>query len=105
LVARSKIVTSTLPMRHHAALVAERHQLVELIDCSAGSPCWSRSIVIATKADVDQVLMDLVGGAADVNGRADLLGPEVVHEVLVVRLDELAIGVRPDQRARGVGSE
>ena len=39
-------------------------------------------MVIAHEAHVDQVLVDLVGGAADVDGRADLLGLEVVHQIL-----------------------
>ena len=45
--------------------------------------------------------MDLVRGPADVNGRPDLLRPEVIDQVLVIGLDELPVGVRPDQRARG----
>jgi hypothetical protein len=36
--------------------------------------------VIGHEADVDQVLVDLVRGAADVHGGPDLLGLEVIHE-------------------------
>ena len=45
------------------------------------------------EADLEEVLEDRVGRAADVGGDADLLGFEVVHQLLVIRSDELAVVV------------
>ena len=86
---------------HHAALVAERHQLVELIDLQRRIGLLVEVDGDGDEAHVDQVLVDLVRGPADVDGRADLLGLEVVHQILVVRLDELTVGVGSHQGAGG----
>ena len=51
----------------------------------------------------DQVLVDRIRGAADVRRDADLLGLEVVDQLLVIGRDELAVVVGGDQADRRGG--
>src|SRR5206468_9525 len=63
--------------RDHVPLIAERDQAVELVNLERRIALLIEVDRDRDEADVDQILVDLMRGAADVHGRADLLRPEV----------------------------
>ena len=70
--------------RDHTPLVAEGDEPVQLVHLEGRVRLLVEVDRDRDEAHVDEVLVDLVRRPADVDRGADLLCPEVVHEVLVV---------------------
>jgi len=99
----SNFVASTL--RCHRASLGDLHETLELVDVERRIGLLIQVERHRAEADVQQVLEDRIGGPADVRGHADLLRLEVLHQLLVVGRDEVAIVVRRDEADGAVGSE
>ncbi len=87
----------------HRPSLGHFHEAPQLVDVELGIGLLVEVEGNGGEAAADDVLEDGIGGAADVGGQAHLLGFEVIHELLVVRGNELPVVVRRHEADGGGG--
>src|SRR5438445_35311 len=69
------------------------HEALELVDVERGIGLRVEVQRDRREAALDQILVDRIRRAADVRGHTYFLGLEILHQLLVVRRDEVAVVV------------